>query len=71
MQTQPDSEAKMDTTQPGLSPISFAEVALYFSRDEWALLTSAEKQLYEAVTMENYENVSFVASAQNQSQTLA
>lgn len=42
------------------SPISFAEVAMYFSSAEWALLDQHQRSLYEAVIMDNYENVTFV-----------
>lgn len=42
------------------SPVSFAEVAVYFSSTEWALLDHHQRHLYEAVIMDNYEDVVFV-----------
>lgn len=42
------------------SPISFAEVALYFSREEWSLLNPHQRSLYKSVMLENHENVAFV-----------
>ncbi|XP_066489027.1 putative zinc finger protein 56 [Tiliqua scincoides] len=49
-----------------LSPISFTEIAVYFSSEEWALLHPCQRLLYETVMMENYENVIFVESVWDQ-----
>ncbi|KAM3844356.1 zinc finger protein 197-like [Vipera latastei] len=42
-------------TQEGL--VSFEEVAVYFSEEEWSLLDSDQKALHWEVMLENYRNV--------------
>uniref|UniRef100_A0A8C5MXL8 KRAB domain-containing protein n=1 Tax=Leptobrachium leishanense TaxID=445787 RepID=A0A8C5MXL8_9ANUR len=43
--------------------VTFEEVAVYFSEDEWRLLGVKEKALYREVMMENYQAVCSLGEA--------